>query len=424
MSLLADLLSPLFERRYVFSGKQDDRSLAELCQALMTSQGEVSGTSIAHDILDGYATSDEDGKLAFFQFLNEEMDINPHVLHAALNGYKAVPSEANYRSLVHAAEAGRQELARRLNQVPGATARLVHMRKDLLRYIKDYPELARTDVDLRHLFRSWFNRGFLVLRPINWESPAQVLEKIITHEAVHAIHSWEDLHARLQPEDRRCFALFHPALPEEPLIFVEVALTSGVPSSIQSVLAQERDIIHAPNADTAVFYSISNCQAGLAGISFGNSLIKQVVSELSHELPQLKTYITLSPLPMFCRWADIQDIDLPEGDPSALRELAAHYLVHVKRPDNLPFDPVARFHLHNGALVHDIHTNADTSRKGQKQSAGVMVNYLYRLPRIAQNHEAFANQKTVIASKQVCALAKSGRERVYVLQDPNAPRDD
>ncbi|KZL05420.1 Malonyl-CoA decarboxylase (MCD) [Pseudovibrio axinellae] len=411
MSLLADLLSTLFDRRYVFMGKQDERPLSELCTALMSSQGDISGAAIAHQILDGYATSDLAGKRVFFEFLNSEMDIDPSELERVVAAYKSEKSEENYRELVIAAEPKRQELARRLNQVPGATHQLVHMRKDLLGLLKEQPDLARTDLDLLHLFNSWFNRGFLVLRPISWESPAQILEKIIAYEAVHAIDSWDDLRRRLQPEDRRCFAFFHPSLPDEPLIFVEVALTKGIPASIQGVLGKERSIVPVEDVDTAVFYSISNCQGGLAGVSFGNSLIKQVVQDLSRELEQLNTFVTLSPLPTFCTWATKEEIDLPESD-EALEELAASYLLEAKRKDNIPFDPVARFHLYNGALVHDVHANADTSENGRKQSAGVMVNYLYDLKKISQNHEVFANQKEIVASKRVQALAKAGSGQV------------
>jgi malonyl-CoA decarboxylase len=418
MSLLADLLSTLFDRRYVFMGKRDERPLTELCNALMSSQGDVSGAVIAHEILDGYATTDTEGKQAFFEFLNREMDIDPDQLESVVSSYKTERTEANYRKLVEAAEPKRQELARRLNQVPGATHQLVHMRKDLLGFMKEQPNLARTDLDFQHLFNSWFNRGFLVLRPISWDSPAQILEKIIAYEAVHAIDSWDDLRRRLQPEDRRCFAFFHPSLPDEPLIFVEVALTKGVPSSIQGVLAEERDIVPVDDVDTAVFYSISNCQSGLAGVSFGNSLIKQVVQDLSRELSQLKTYVTLSPLPTFCKWIKEQEIEMPETD-AALKELAAYYLLEGKRKNDMPFDPVARFHLYNGALVHDVHVGADTSENGKKQSAGVMVNYLYDLQKISQNHEVFANKKEIVASKRVQALAKAG-----VVQTASQPKSD
>jgi len=266
-------------------------------------------------------------------------------------------------------------------------------------------DLEPLDVDLRHLFASWFNRGFLVLRPIDWASPADILEKIIAYEAVHEIDSWDDLRRRLKPTDRRCFGFFHPAMADEPLIFVEVALTKGVPSSVQDLLADEREEIAAEDADTAVFYSISNCQSGLAGISFGNSLIKQVVSDLSKDLPCLSTFVTLSPIPGLNKWLGDTDHDaLRDADNQAL---AAFYLLEAKRSDGMPFDPVARFHLGNGAMVHAVHAEADTSPNGRAQSNGTMVNYLYDLSQISQNHEQFVGEKTVVASAAVKALRGS-----------------
>jgi malonyl-CoA decarboxylase len=280
------------------------------------------------------------------------------------------------------------------------------MRADLLRLMREDPALGVVDLDLKHLFASWFNRGFLVLRPINWSSPADVLEKIIAYEAVHAIDSWDDLRRRLAPQDRRCFAFFHPAMPDEPLIFVEVALTRGIPGAIHEVLSEERAAIAAKEADTAVFYSISNCQAGLAGISFGNSLIKQVAADLSQELPELKTFVTLSPIPGLARWLSETDRTMPAKD-EARRQTAAQYLLAAKRPDGSPYDPVARFHLGNGASVHAIHAGADLSANGQRQSGGVMVNYLYDLRQISQNHERFAAAGTIAASTAVKSLAAS-----------------
>jgi malonyl-CoA decarboxylase len=298
-------------------------------------------------------------------------------------------------------EPPRQELIRRLNQVPGATKALVAMRADLLRLGRGDDALEALDLDFRHLFASWFNRGFLVLRPINWQSPAHILEKIIAYEAVHAIDSWEDLRLRLEPSDRRCFAFFHPAMPDEPLIFVEVALTKGVPGSIQALLAADRDLIEDEKADTAVFYSISNCQEGLASISFGNSLIKQVAADLSLELPKLSTFVTLSPIPGLARWLAAEGHDAGVLEADQLLAFAAHYLVEAKRGDGLPLDPVARFHLGNGALVHKVHGRADLSEKGLGQSHGVMVNYLYDLKRVSQNHERFATSHDVAASAEI-----------------------
>ncbi len=365
--------------------------------------------ALARHILDSYGAMDDDGKRAFFGFLTDQLGITPKEVRRALEAYEGDPSKANYRQFMQASEPQRQELARRLNQVPGATKQLVEMRKDLLKLARKHPELAVVDLDLRHLFASWFNRGFLVLRPISWESPADILDKIIAYEAVHAIDSWDDLRRRLQPADRRCFGFFHPAMPDEPLIFVEVALTQGIPGSVQGLLADERDNITAEEADTAVFYSISNCQAGLAGISFGNSLIKQVVSDLSRELPNLKTFVTLSPIPSLNRWLDETEAQIGPDAQLQQRQIAAHYLLTAKRADGTPYDPVARFHLGNGALVHAVHADADLSENGLAQSGGAMVNYLYDLPLISQNHERFASAQDVVASPEVTALSAAAQ---------------
>jgi len=279
------------------------------------------------------------------------------------------------------------------------------MRDDLIGFLKTTPELGKLDVDFKHLFGSWFNRGFLVLRPINWSSPAHILEKIITYESVHEIQSWNDLRRRLEPDDRRCFAFFHPAMPDEPLIFVEVALTKGTPNSVQNILLEERTPIAADQADTAAFYSISNCQSGLAGISFGNSLIKTVVQQLLRELPQIATFVTLSPIPGLMRWLEESGHANKAVDAVMKMRLAAYYLLNVKHRNGQPRDPVARFHLNNGALVEAVHADADISAKGMAQSSGVMVNYRYDLNRISENHEAFANQHAVVAMKPIRSLA-------------------
>lgn len=435
MTRLTDLLSTLFERKYFGETTKSSRPIEAMCRDLLTSRGDVSGMQLARLILDRYAGLDDAGRTAFFRFLTSEMDVDPEALVKAATEYGADRNKQTYRSLLHIAEAPRQELIRRLNQVPDATARLVGMRTDLLRFAKDDPALLRSDQDFQHLFSSWFNRGFLVLRRISWDSPASVLERIIAYEAVHAIDSWDDLRRRLQPEDRRCYAFFHPAMPDEPLIFVEVALAKGIPGSIQSVLAEERDPVRAMDADTAVFYSISNCQAGLAGISFGNSLIKQVVADLSRDLPHLKTFVTLSPIPGLGRWMDEQDdaqisglrYSARKGDvknlgaeAETMRAIAAEYLLDAKRDNGLPADPVARFHLNNGAMVHEIHAMADTSANGLNASCGAMVNYLYDSGRIEENHEDFATNKTVAASKQVQALVRAARQRNKTRTKDNA----
>lgn len=406
MSFFADLLSTVFERRYRSALEPDlaGRSMPELCADLLGSSGEISGALTARHILNRYGAMDAPEKLSFFSFLASDMGIDGQAVRDTLAAFETDRSGPAYHAFATAAEPRRQELARRLNQIPGATAQLVQMRDDLLHVVGARPDLGPVDQDLRHLLSSWFNRGFLVLRPIDWESPAEVLEKIIAYEAVHAIDSWEDLRRRVQPRDRRCFAYFHPAMPSEPLIFVEVALTRGVPGSVQDLLSGTRDALPAEDADTAVFYSISNCQSGLAGISFGNSLIKQVVADLSRDLPGLETFVTLSPIPGLMAWMRENDIEMGET-PETQRQRAAQYLLTAKRANGSPRDPVARFHLGNGALAHDVHAGADLSPNGMSQSAGVMVNYLYDRAQVAQNHEGYAAAYQIAASAQVNALA-------------------
>jgi malonyl-CoA decarboxylase len=424
---LGDLLATLFERRVGLVRATGDRPMGELCRALLSGQGEVSGMRLAQEILARYRTLDAAGRQDFFRMLAEEMDLDPEAVAEAAAAYGTSRDRAGLARLVDAAEPQRQELLRRLNQAPGATAELVHMRRDLLRLLPEGDAgLARADLDFAHLFGSWFNRGFLVLRRISWESPAKILEKIIEYEAVHAIDDWDDLRGRLQPPDRRCFAFFHPAMPDEPLIFVEVALVRGVPGSVQELLAAGREVLDPARADTAVFYSISNCQPGLRGISFGNSLIKQVVEVLRSELPHLKSFVTLSPIPGLARWlaerAEEGDATaaallaragegrkggVPQAACEALRQMAAHYLLEVRRDDGRPRDAVARFHLGNGAQVWEVHARADTSANGLRQSCGAMVNYLYDLKSVEQNHENYVTGGTISATRSVRALARA-----------------
>jgi len=413
MTLLADVLSTVFERRYRAFGLKDpdNRPLQDTATDLVGSSGETSGLALAERILSGFETLSDEQKLDFFHHIATDMNIDAEAVRTALDRYETDPSKASYRAFMAASEPQRQELIRRLNGLPGATGALVRMRADLLRLGRGAPELEALDLDFRHLFASWFNRGFLVLRPISWESPAHILEKIIVYEAVHAIDSWSDLQRRLQPLDRRCFAFFHPAMPDEPLIFVEVALTKGIPGSIQTLLAENRESVLPEDTDTAVFYSISNCQAGLASISFGNFLIKQVASDLAAEMSNLKTFVTLSPIPGLASWAEQESIEMPGDDPKQMRALAAHYLLDTKRYDGLPVDPVARFHLGNGATVHAVHADADTSDKGRAQSGGAMVNYLYDLGKVAQNHEAFVTTQKVVASSDVRSAANAARTK-------------
>jgi malonyl-CoA decarboxylase len=286
-----------------------------------------------------------------------------------------------------------------------------------------------------HLLSSWFNRGFLVLRRIDWSTPANILEQIIRYEAVHEIRDWNDLRRRIDPADRRCYAFFHPALVDEPLIFVEVALTEQIPGAIAPLLAEDRKPVPVDRARTAVFYSISNTQRGLGGISFGNFLIKQVVEELRRELPKLENFVTLSPVPGFTKWLkQADDVPVTEEERALLARLdepgwfdnaelasqlralveplAAHYFLKARTPKGRLIDSVARFHLGNGARLERIDWLGDLSPKGLRESASVMVNYLYRLEDIEKNHEAYANQGEVAASSAVKKLLKTEGRRL------------
>jgi malonyl-CoA decarboxylase len=416
-----------------------DSDLAELCEALLSGRGEASGVALASAILAGYEVLGTQARLAFLHRLVDEFGYDHQRLQQAIEAYRAETSSKAVLDLHSAAEPRRQELIRRLNLAPGGTAALVGMREELLRALKKDRELEGVDKDFTHLFSSWFNPGFLVLRPIDWSTPANILEKIIRYEAVHEIGTWEDLRDRLEPPDRRCFAFFHPQLVDEPLIFVEVALTLTVPGTIGELLAEDRVPIPASEANTAVFYSISNCQDGLRGISFGNFLIKQVVEKLKRDLPRLSTFVTLSPAPGFARWLaeERKQEDgsvLSSGERSALAVLdnedwlrtdfpaetlreallaaAAHYFLEAKSPSGRPLDAVARFHLGNGARLERLNWPGDVSERGLREAHGLMVNYLYKLDDIEANHEAFATRNEVVASNPVRRhLRKSGNAR-------------
>ena len=417
----------------------DATGVTALCEALLSGRGEASGTVLARDVLDAYRILDDDKRLEFFETLARAYGPDRDRVEQAIEVWRSGVGGAG-GSLHFASEPRRQELFRRLNRAPGGTGDLVGMRADLLQFGKGRNDLDTVDRDLVHLFISWFNRGFLVLRRIDWSSPANILEKVIRYEAVHEIHDWDDLRRRIDPVDRRCYAFFHPTLPEEPLIFVEVALTEAIPGAIAPLLAKDRVPVPVEHARTAVFYSISNTQRGLAGISFGNFLIKQVVEELRRELPKLDTFVTLSPVPGFMRWlkredslpltgdgrallAHLDDNDTWVDDPglveslrAVIEPLAAYYFLKAKNPRGKPVDPVARFHLGNGARLEQINWLGDLSPKGLRESAGIMVNYLYRLEDIEKNHEAYANDDEVVASTAVKKLLKTEGRRLLDLR--------
>ena len=434
MSFLSDLMHSITERGRSLveqapwlSGRRD-QPLDVLCNALLSNRGEASGVALASTILDRYEALSSEGKLHFMLMLVDKFGADMAAVDLAIANYQAKPTHAHLLDLHQAAEPRRQELIRRLNLSPMGTQRLVRMREDLFQHEEAHSELAALDADFRHLFSSWFNRGFLVLRPIDWKTPANILEKIIRYEAVHAIRNWDDLRSRLEPADRRCFAFFHPQIVDDPLIFVEVALTVDIATSIDDVLAEKRVQLSPAKANTAVFYSISNCQEGLRGISFGHFLIKQVVEELQRLGLGLKTFVTLSPMPQFAKWVKreranpdseylnsetrhlLDGLDSPDWHKDAalceslkpiMLGLAAAYVLLARGPGRRMIDPVARFHLGNGARFERLNWAADLSPKGLQQSYGIMVNYLYDLPSIEENHEAFRNNGAIASSSDV-----------------------
>ncbi len=401
-------------------GVTAERALMEECRELLTHRGEASGLALARDILNKYQRADKVERLAFFRALAAEFEPDPEAVREAATAYLGDASRKHLQNLTRALESPRQKLFRRINMAPGGTGVLVKMREQILDLEHDHPELKTVSHDLRQLFVSWFNKGFLELRHIDWSSPALELEKVIAYEAVHEINGWDDLRSRLR-DDRRCFAFFHPALEHDPLVFVEVALTDHIPGAIAPLLDQDRDMLPSSKANTVVFYSISNCHRGLAGVSFGNFLIKSVVGELKQEMPWLKQFVTLSPVPGFRRWLQGADVDelidpnlvakvkSPVGKvvesqtKEALMKLCAHYLLREKS-GALAKDPVARFHLGNGARLHRMHWGADLTAKGREQSAGIMVNYLYDLDKIEENHEAYFDEGVISASKSITNL--------------------
>jgi malonyl-CoA decarboxylase len=435
-----DLLSSISERGRSLLGRSatvERRTAPDvlaLCDTLLSSSGEASGTAAAREVLTAYHQLDAIGRREFFLALAHHYGPDVEALKKAVAAWSDNPTDARTGDLHFASEPRRQELFRRLNRAPGATQELVEMRADLLDFLASQPELKAVDRDLVHLLASWFNRGFLVLRRIDWSTPANILEKVIRYEAVHEIRGWADLRRRIDPVDRRCYAFFHPALNDEPLIFVEVALTDAMPDAIAPLLAEDRAPSAVERARTAVFYSISNCQRGLAGISFGNFLIKQVVEELRRELPKLDTFVTLSPVPGFVGWLKGSESPLSDDERASLLErlggswigdeqlvaalrhviepLAAYYFLKAKSSRGLPIDPVARFHLGNGARLERIDWLGDISPKGLRESAGVMVNYLYRLDDIEKNHEAFANLGQIAASSAVKKMLKAEGRRI------------
>jgi malonyl-CoA decarboxylase len=428
---IADRSRALIRRERREPAHERSAGLIELCEDLLSGRGEASGVALAQEILALYAELTTGPRIAFFEALAKTFGHDRSAVERAIGAWRQSPSDETAAALHAASEPRRLELFRRLNLAPGGTAALVRMREQLLDAMDHRDDLAVVDRDFVHLFSSWFNRGFLVLRRIDWSTSAAILEKIIRYEAVHQIRDWADLRRRIDPPDRRCYAFFHPALVDEPLIFVEVALTRPIPVAIAPILSDKRDPVEPRRATTAVFYSITNCQRGLAGVTFGHFLIKQVVEEVSRELPGVGTFVTLSPAPNFAEWLDRERANansaaLEEPDREALAALdnrdwwlspelaerirepllraAAWYYLRARNGRGLPVDSVARFHLGNGARLERLNWLADTSERALKQSYGLMVNYLYDLDYIERNHEAYAQHRAIVAAGAVTRL--------------------
>lgn len=423
-------------------GVSDEQSAIELCHRLLDLRGEASAIVIADAIISRFNAMDEDQQRDFFGQLLNQFQPNPEDLKIAAEHYLAEPDAESAAAIAEASRAPWQSVFRLLSTSPAGAPALIKLREALLKLLPANPELATLDSDLVNLFRNWFNRGFLELREIDWRTPAHILEKLIAYEAVHEIRGWEDLRRRLA-EDRRCFAFFHPALVDEPLVFVQVALTDGMPADIGGILdeAMDKDFVEP---ETAVFYSISNCQDGLRGVSFGNFLIKQVLQEIKREFPSIELSVTLSPVPNFRRWLQRQLADeeksvalnVPQEELAQLRildqliaddqdeqqrdtisnqlqhlekvlmHLCAHFLAYEKRV-GLPVDAVAKFHLSNGARLEQINWSGDLSYRRLSQSFGILVNYVYNPDRLEENHEALVNEGVIAISPAVKKLANA-----------------
>ncbi|MDX6748899.1 malonyl-CoA decarboxylase [Geminicoccaceae bacterium 1502E] len=405
------------------------KSIDALCRSLLSTRGDASGAALARELVETYRSMAEQDRLAFLETLARDYGPVPDAIQAAVEAYRAAPGPETLSRLRSTTEPPRQELFRRMNMAPGGTRALLALRQELLGYLPDHPQLREVDADLHHLLASWFNPGFLTLTRIDWNSPAALLEKLLRYEKVHKMQALEDLKRRLAP-DRRCFAFFHPALPDEPLIFVQVALVEGMASRVGPLIDAETPATPARSADTAIFYSISNCQDGLRGVTLGNFLIKLVVASLQDELPHLRTFATLSPVPGFAAWLE-EELALDESDVITAQErpllrrlltpdwpgdeafveqvkpllmrLCSHYLVREKRGSR-PRDPVARFHLGNGARLERINWLGDASPKGLRESFGLLVNYGYDTGHIERNHETFVNTGEVVHASSVRRL--------------------
>ena len=426
ISSIADVGQKLFKKTEL--KKNDLDTILSLCDDLISNKGAAFGITVARDITDLYQELTLENKLLFFQKINEKYKPNHTKVAEVIETYQKTQNDKNLYKLFITSEGKRRELFKRMNMAPNGISTIVSLREDLLKVLNEHKDLKPLDDDLRELFKSWFNPGFLKLAKITWDTKAAVLEKIMKYERVHEIKDMDELKRRLG-EDRRFFSYFHPALEDEPIIFVQVALTNGLGKSIQEITKPRTE--GDKNYDSATFYSISNCQEGLSRVTLGNFLIKRVVFEIQEELPNIKNFGTLSPIPGFRDWFSylednkikniignipIENIkflkspDLKPGDPrivsnkDALLKLVSHYLINEKNHKKLPVNDVCRFHLGNGAIIDDIIINANVSEVGLNRSFGVMVNYLYELKSIEKNHEDYINNKKVIVSDKVKKL--------------------
>jgi len=397
------------------------RKTIQLCRNLLSERGEVSGTRLAGEALVAYQSLDETSRDGFFDLLVHEFSPDPQQVGRAGDAYRTSPSPENLAQLQASVESPRVELFQRLNLAPGGTGILVELRGRMLRMLDLNPHWEPVVADLERLLIAWFNRGFLELRRIDWRTSALVLEKLIRYEAVHEIQGWNDLHRRLEA-DRRCYAFFHPALPDEPIIFIEAALTRGMSDKVQPLLDPGSPVLPPESADHAMFYSITNCQEGLRGVPFGSFLIKQVVEDLGREFPRIRKFATVSPVPGFREWmvanpelaalrAKLEQPrwwehkELSEELRQELVPLCARYLLLAKHGRE-PLDPVARFHLRNGARLERINWLGDISAAGMQRSAGLMVNYFYRFADLERNHETYTRDYQIVATSEIESLAK------------------
>jgi malonyl-CoA decarboxylase len=405
-SMLGNRIGKLVDRIKGGGKPVSSDSLLDYAAALLSMRGRASGAALASAFFDRYEASDIATRHLFLAQLHAQNPRSPQAIDAAVAAWARDRDDKAAALLNEASESPCARLIRVLNLAPGGTRRLIAMRHDLLSAPEMSAGLRDLDREFSDAFTAWFNAGFLELRHIDWNSPAALLERIIRYEAVHSIAGWDDLRRRVEPADRRCYGFFHPQMADDPLIFVEVALTNTVPSAIAQIISPDRAAVDPRQARCAIFYSISNCQQGLRGIPFGNFLIKQVVGLLKDELPALQLFATLSPVPGFAKWLakEYGDADVPTGD--ALRQLAAQFITTARDRRGQVQDPVGRFHLGNGARLEAIHAQGDLSAKGMREAHGVMVNYLYDLSAIEANHVRLFELGEVTVSPGVQELMK------------------